>query len=207
MGSGSSETDARSVLEALERYVATRSVPTPALAARPCAPEVVFRPRHSGRLLGNLLVTRGYIVDSDLEYALAHQARVGARLGEIVVRLGLISDRALVEVLAEQLRMPIVDIAATEIDRATARRLPSAAALRLHAVPIRMTDGSVDVAIADPTDDKAVDELVRTLGGPVRLLLATAAGIDAAIHRVWGLQRPTLEPVAVTNVDDFVPAR
>ena len=141
--------------------------------------------RHSGRLLGNLLLTRGFIVESELRYALARQATTGGPIGQILVDLGLITDRDLVELLAEQLRMQVIDLTRVECDRATLSRLSKRDARRFSALPLRLVDGQMDVVIADPTDDRAVAELMAILGAPLRLFLATRADIDAAVDRYY----------------------
>jgi Type II secretion system (T2SS), protein E, N-terminal domain len=141
--------------------------------------------RHSGRLLGNLLLTRGFIVESELRYALSRQATTGDPIGQILVDLGLITDQDLVELLAEQLRMQVIDPARVVCDREMLARLPEAEARRLGALPIRLAEGQIDVAIADPSDDKVVAELMSLLGGRLRLFLATRAAIDAAIDRLY----------------------
>jgi Type II secretion system (T2SS), protein E, N-terminal domain len=145
----------------------------------------VIGARHSGRLLGNLLLTRAYIVESELDYALQRQASTGGALGEILVDLGLITERDLVHLLAEQLRMEVVDPARIEGDPAILALLPGSDARQRAALPWRRIDEHIDVAMADPTDGDAVAELMRLLGGPLRLYLAPRADIEAAVDRLY----------------------
>jgi MshEN domain len=147
---------------------------------------VVIGARHTGRLLGNLLLTRAYLVEAELRFALERQATTGESLGEILVDLGLITERDLVHLLAEQLRMEVVDPTRIEGDPATLALLPKSEAQRRAALPFRRVDEHIDVAMANPTDGEAVAELMRLLGGPLRLFLATRADIDAAVERIYG---------------------
>jgi hypothetical protein len=142
--------------------------------------------RHSGRLLGNLLVTRGFLVEAELDYALARQASAGDPIGEILVDLGLITERDLVELLAEQLRMEVVSLDRIEVDRALLALVPPAEARRRAALPLRRVDGHIEVAIADPSNAAAIAGLMVMLGAPLRLFLATRADIDAAVDRLYG---------------------
>jgi hypothetical protein len=158
---------------------ATATTGSPAVAA------AVVGARHSGRLLGNLLLTRGFLVESELQFALAKQASTGEPIGQILVDLGLITDRDLVELLAEQLRMHVIDLTRVERDRSTLALLPKATARRLAAIPLRRIDGQLDVALADPTDAEAIEELTRLLGSSLRLFLASRAEIDAAVDRLY----------------------
>src|SRR5262249_45033613 len=89
--------------------------------------------RHTGRLLGNLLVTRGFVLESELQYALSLQGDSGQPIGQILVQLGLISERDLVELLAEQRRMQVLDPARVDCDAELLARLPKADAHRLNA--------------------------------------------------------------------------
>jgi hypothetical protein len=164
-------------------------VDTPAAQAVPIPPAHVGQvvgARHTGRLLGNLLVTRGFIVESELSYALARQATTGGPIGQILVDLGLITDRDLVELLAEQMRMQVMDLSRADSDRVLRNLVPKADARRLAALPLKRVDGQIDVAIADPTDENAVAELMNRLGAPLRLFLATRADIDSAVDRIYG---------------------
>jgi hypothetical protein len=162
---------------------ASKSTATP--ATDPTEDGGVEGARHTGRLLGNLLVTRGFVHESELQYALSLQAQSGHPIGQILVQLGLITDRDLVELLAEQRRMQVVDAARVSCDNELLARLPKADAHRLCALPIRLLGGQIEVAIADPSNGNAIAELMSLLGGRLRLFLATRASIDAAIDRVY----------------------
>jgi hypothetical protein len=204
----SREDEARDIAERLAALVASRKAEggTPAAAAPPApiaappapvpapAPEPAATPaadadvpgtRHSGRLLGNLLVTRGFVLESELQYALSLQAQSGHPIGQILVELGLIKESDLVELLAEQRRMQVMDPAKVVCDAELLARLPKADAHRLGALPVRLADGQIDVVIADPSNGNAIAELMNLLGGRLRLFLATRAAIDDAIERVY----------------------
>jgi hypothetical protein len=125
-------------------------------------------------------------VDSELRYALARQAATGGPIGQVLVDLGFITDRDLVELLAEQLRMHVIDLERVNCQRAVLTRLTKSDARRLAALPLRVVDAQIEVAMADPTDEDAVTELMDRLGAPLRLFLATRADIDAAVDRLYG---------------------
>jgi hypothetical protein len=179
------EQEAILIAERLAALVESRRAGSTPPSSAPRSSDVVGA-RHSGRLLGNLLLTRGFVVEAELRYALARQASTGDPLGEILVDLGLITDRDLVELLAEQLRMQVVDLRRVDFDRATVALVSKHDAHRLGVLPIRQVEGRIEVAIADPYDEDAVDELMRRLGAPLRFLLATRADIDAAADRLYG---------------------
>jgi MSHA biogenesis protein MshE len=136
-------------------------------------------------LLGNLLVLRGLIVQSELEAALARQERSGERLGAILVAAGYISEQDLVEMLADQYRMPTIDLGRTRLDPTAIGSLSRNDARRYRAVPVRFHHSGVDVAIADPADARTVEFLIHALHAPVHLYLAPLVDINAAIDRVF----------------------
>ena len=172
------------VLDALEQLAARRRVGD-TVASRDGSP------RHSGRLLGNLLVLRGYIVADELQSLLEHQASSGKRLGEIAVETGLISERVLAELLAEQQRLPVIDLARTRIDRARLRaRSRTGEARRMRALPTRrQRNGCIEVAIADPTNRDVLERLHELLSSSLRLGVAPASMIDGTLEDIWHASR------------------
>jgi len=158
-----------------------RSVLSAEITTGPMPLAQVVGARHSGRLLGNLLVDRGCLTSDEIQYALTKQHDSGMPLGQILVELGLLDERVLLELLAEQLRMETIDLRRTTIDRAICVLLPEGDARRLCAVPVSRTGRQIDVAIANPTNNAVVRELVETLCAPVRLLLASRSEIEATI--------------------------
>jgi hypothetical protein len=143
-------------------------------------------PRHSGRRLGTLLTTRGYLVQSELDFALARQAATGERLGEIVVQLGLVAEHVVVELIAEQLRIDVLDISKVRIDVEAARRLAEPDARRLSAIPIREdADASLVVAVADPARPHLVTDLTHLLHVPIHVLATTRGTVDELIRRAY----------------------
>ncbi len=169
--------EAAQILAELERIVALRR-------ARSTAEHLVSGPRHSGRLLGTLLVTRGFLMPDELAHALAVQQQSGERLGEVLKRLRLIEDNDLAELLAEQLRLDTIRLDRVSVDVAIARLLPKNEMRARAAFPFRRRDAHIDVALADPTDEVTVALLVQALGGPIRLYVTTRADVEAALDRL-----------------------
>ena len=160
--------------------------PMPAESGMPVEfPSEVVGARHSGRLLGTLLVLRGYVTPADVQRALAKQRDLGLPLGRTLVELGLLDERALTDALAEQLRIETIDLGRTTIDPSMRDLIAQEEARRLCALPIRRTPDGIDVAVGDPTDCAAVGDIVRILCAPVRLFLAAPNDIVAAIDQFY----------------------
>lgn len=142
------------------------------------------------RRIGELLVEAGVISREQLSDALAHQREHGGRLGTNLVELGMIDEQMLAKELARQLSIP--SATAAQIDRAEAgaRKLLSAKlAERLRAVPIRDDAGKLWVAMADPTDTNAVNEVSKATGRKIRPMVAPELLISYGLERHYQVKR------------------
>jgi type IV pilus assembly protein PilB len=139
--------------------------------------------------LGSLLVRERLLTPEQLEQALAEKERTGGRLGEIVVNRGWAEQHDVARALAEQHGLEFVDLAKTHLEPAAASLLPEKFALRYDALPIRFVDEDVVlVAVSDPTNVVASDDLRLALGLNVRLAVAPASDLHSTIARVYKAQ-------------------
>jgi hypothetical protein len=136
--------------------------------------------------LGALLMRKGLVTNAELDRAL-EQRESGELLGEALVRLRLCFEADIARVLAEQANVDFVDIGVTSVDYRAVELLPFQHAERLRAIPLRLhPDGTVSVAVADPTDETLLAELKLALGCPVRLLVTT----PSALRQAWATAYP-----------------
>jgi DNA-binding response OmpR family regulator len=110
-------------------------------------------------LLGALLVKAGVLDQGQLAQALAHQTVYGGRLASICLHLGLADERALAVVLSRATGVPFLVLSRSAIPVAVARELPFTAATKLQALPLRRDGRTLQVALANPRDVSALDEL------------------------------------------------
>jgi type IV pilus assembly protein PilB len=137
---------------------------------------------HPWPALGDLFVREGLVRKEDLEAALVAQRGSGLRLGEILVEKGLVTRTQVARVLAEQHELPFIELAESDMEIEAATRLPEDLARRYTALPVSLEpDGSLLVAVADPTNVLHSDELRLALGVPLRFGVAAPDAIDAAI--------------------------
>jgi Type II secretion system (T2SS), protein E, N-terminal domain len=106
--------------------------------------------------LGLLLSQAGLLAPGEVDFALARARSEGRRLGEIVIEYGLVSSSDVIRLVAEQRGLPFFDIAPLAVDPAAAKLLPIDFAHSLKTLPIGFVRGLPVVALADPTDDKAM---------------------------------------------------
>ncbi|HET6915415.1 MAG TPA: ATPase, T2SS/T4P/T4SS family [Acidimicrobiales bacterium] len=148
----------------------------PALGAEPAAPT-------DDELLGTLLVDAGLLTREACEKALACRQDRGEDLARILMDDGLVSETDLVATLAKHLRLEFVDLNEYPIDAAAARLISDSMARRYMALPIGWYEGRLIVAMADPSNVFAVDDIRTVTGAEIRIAVATGGSVLAAIGR------------------------
>lgn len=136
--------------------------------------------------LGSLLAREGLISNEQLELALIDQQGTGLRLGELLVQWGWAASDAISRALAEQYDMEFLDLDGAKIDPAAVERLSAKDARNHDAIPIRfLEDGRLLVAVTDPADVGACDELRSLLGAAIRLVVADQTELHRALAREY----------------------
>jgi EAL domain-containing protein (putative c-di-GMP-specific phosphodiesterase class I) len=143
------------------------------------------------RALGQILVSNGLLSPAELERALELHRQSGRSLGRELIARGMIEEPELVRALAEQLGLEYVDLAEVRPDPAVTALLSRTLAERYRAIPIAARDGAVLIAMSDPTNVFALDDIRTITGCEVRPVVATATDIEAAI----GWLSPSILPV------------
>jgi len=121
-----------------------------------------MRPRLKMRL-GDLLVQDGIITESQLQQALADQKQNGRKLGVTLIDLGFISEHDLLEFLARQLNIPLLDLSDKRIPENVVNLVPEVQARRHRALVVEADESSALVAMSDPADLAAVDAISQFL--------------------------------------------
>ena len=135
--------------------------------------------------LGSLLLTEKIITAEQLNIALEEQHKTNEKLGDVLIQLGFINEAALTGFLAQQLKIPFVELKWYRLKPEVIRELPEHAARRCLAIPIDRVKGDFLVAISDPTDITAVDEVSKLLKRKIRFVAAKKQDILYAIDHVF----------------------
>jgi type IV pilus assembly protein PilB len=144
---------------------------------------------HPWPALGALLLRDGALSVEQLEQALRDKDTSGKRLGEILVDRGFVTPTQVSRVLAEQHELPFIDLVRDPIDVGAAGLLGETLARRYGAIPVRfLADGAVLVAVSDPTNVVAADDLRIALGAAVRVGVASAEAISKAITKMYAAE-------------------
>jgi type IV pilus assembly protein PilB len=143
--------------------------------------------KRKSKQLGQILIELGYITQDQLEQALAEHQRTPKSLGRVLIDLGMIKEGDLVRALAEQVGLEFVDLAEHPIDPTATTLLPEALARRYRAIPIGERDGKLLVAMSDPANVYALDDIRTITNRDVQPLVATAADVERAIQKYAGM--------------------
>lgn len=154
--------------------------------------------------IGDLLVQKGLVTKLQLKKALQAQRLYGGKLGTNFVELGFISDTDLANVLSQQLNLPPATVNDFEgIPRPVLDLVDKSFAAEHKLIPLKV-DQKIKVAICDPTDLKAIDELGFKLGKGINVVIAPEIWIVAALERFYGIQRKVRYIQIDESDDNFV---
>jgi type IV pilus assembly protein PilB len=156
------------------------------VAADPAYVHADHEPAEGRLLLGMLLVRDGHITIEALEQGLTEKERTGKLLGQALVELGLISTGTLAQALAEQHGLDYLDLSVVEIEGEAAVLLPENVARRYKALPVKFLDDTVVlVAVADPTNMLAQDDIRLALGRNTKIAVAESDLLERAISKTY----------------------
>lgn len=155
--------------------------------------------------LGQLLVDAGLAGQEQIDSALLEGSQTGERLGETLVRHGVVSEEDIAKTLALQWELGFVDRASISFDPSALALISREEAQRLEAIPTRVQDGNVVVAVAEPTENRLA-ALKTAIGENSLVVVVPRSALEAALSSELLASRPSLgfEPEApVSSVLDL----
>jgi type IV pilus assembly protein PilB len=136
--------------------------------------------------LGELLLRDGVVTAEQLAACLAERDTDGGRLGEILIRHAIATPGQIARALAEQHGLDYLELMRFELDPEATSLLPENVARRLSALPVAFAeDGVAIVAVTDPTDMMASDDLRLALGNNIRLAVVSGPDLGRTLDRVF----------------------
>lgn len=135
--------------------------------------------------LGEILVSEGLITKDQLDGALAVQSSSGRMLGRILVDQGVLSEGQLVKALATQIGLPFIDLTEHAVDGSVIALVPGQVCRHHRVLPVAVEGGHLILAMSDPANVVARDDIRTRTGMDVRVVVATRNDIDAAIDRIY----------------------
>lgn len=143
--------------------------------------------------IGQTLVGKGLLSPEQLQRAMEMQQREGLRLDRAVIQLGFLTEMQMLELLGEQLHLPIVSLEEVTIDNQTLKSLPPRFVYRKRLVPISRENGTLRVAMSDAFDNYVLDEIRLVTGLQIEQVLAPAPEIEKLIKTHYGVGGDTVE--------------
>ena len=138
--------------------------------------------------LGDVLTKSGTISQEQLDQALVLQKQSGKRLGTVLIDEGIIQEQQLIQALTDQLGVEYIDLNAIDIPAELVRMVPKSLAKKYAAVPVRASRSDLFLAMADPLNFVAVEEISTVSRRHVIPMIATEGAVQRAIHNLYGSQ-------------------
>jgi type IV pilus assembly protein PilB len=136
--------------------------------------------------LGERLIAAGLITESQLDLALREQRRKSLPLGKVLVELGLVPAERISDFLAQAAQSRRIHFSQLKLDRAVVDLIPRDLARRFRAVPVSQVNGTLTVAMADPSNVLAIDALGQVTGKHIDVVTATERDILNALDHLDG---------------------
>ncbi len=156
-----------------------------------------------GMMLGQMLINMDLISNQELDAALSEQIQSGKKLGQILVQQGIMSEAQLMETLECMLDIPRVKISNIDIDIEAIKLVSPAIIKQYKIMPICRCNGSITVAMADPLNLQAIDDIRMSSGLEVTPLIASVQELDMAIQQYMAFKTdPNLEKLIGEFTDD-----
>lgn len=142
----------------------------------------------SRKKIGELLIEANFITQDQLLEALEVQRTTGQKLGQILIEKEFVTEEKLYETLSHKLGCTFVDLENYSVDSDAVNKITQSLALKHMAVPIAIEDGRLKVAMVDPTNIIAIDDIMLYSNMRVTAVLATEKAIMDIINRYFGKQ-------------------
>src|SRR3954466_15476485 len=135
--------------------------------------------------LGELLVRENLISLSQLQKAQEEQRKNGSRLGYSLTKLGIINEEELTTFLSKQYGVPSINLGEFEISAEVIQLVPPELAKRHQLIPVNRAGATLIVAMSDPSNIYAIDDLKFLTGYNIEVVVASEVAIDEAINRYY----------------------
>ncbi|HEY4706277.1 MAG TPA: type IV-A pilus assembly ATPase PilB [Thermodesulfobacteriota bacterium] len=151
--------------------------------------------------IGELLLRERLITPDQLKKAIDEQKKSGGRLGFNLTKLGYITEKDLTAFLSRQYGIPTIDLSAQEVDHEIVKLIPEDVAQKYQVIPVSRTGSTLVVAMADPSNIFAIDDIKFLTGYNVEPLVASDSAVKSAIEKYYESTDMGLEGV-LTEFDE-----
>jgi type IV pilus assembly protein PilB len=142
-------------------------------------------PQQKRKMLGEMLMAEGLLSREQLERALAEQRQHGGRIGAILKGLGLVTEEDIIKVLAKQMGIQHLVLANVVVDPEVTKIIPETLARRYQVLPLYKKDKTLTLAMVDPLNVFAIDDIRRVTGMEIQPVVVTESDVMKAIDRYY----------------------
>ncbi len=153
--------------------------------------------------LGELLVNAGLIANEQLEQAMGVQAKEGGRIGHTLIKLGFVKEDDITQFLSKQYGVPAINLSKLHVDGSVIKLVPSEVANKYHVLPVNRQGATLTLAMVDPTNVFAIDDIKFMTGYNVEPVVASEMAIEEAIREYYG----TTSAIELKKVMDDIQLR
>jgi type IV pilus assembly protein PilB len=139
--------------------------------------------------LGELLLKENMVTPQQLQEALTHQKMNGGKLGKAFVSLGYVRDEEITSLLSRQYGVPSINLDHFEVDPAIIKIIPAETSRKYQILPLSRSGATLTIAMADPTNVFAMDDIKFMTGYNVEPVVASETSLDDAIEKYYGSTR------------------
>ena len=151
--------------------------------------------------VGRLLVSAKLITEEQLQQALLTQKKEGGRFGKILIRMGLVDETQMAKFFSQQWGVPSVDLNKIEIDPLVVKLIPADMVRKHLVLPIKRLGTTVSLAMVDPTDVFAIEDIKFITGYNVEPIIATESALIEKIEKHYGKGPTTIEKMSTALVE------
>src|SRR5712664_472589 len=152
------------------------------------------------RRLGDLLVAEGLVKQEELQRALAEQKGTTEKLGSVLVRLKLVNEEQLTGFLSRQYGIPSITLSQLDIDPGLLRLVPPQIAKKYEVLPVKRAANTLTLAMADPTNVFALDDVSFMTNLQVLPVVASQASIRRALDKNYEAAQPASMSDMMTEI-------
>ena len=150
--------------------------------------------------IGELLLKEKRITPDQLQQALNHQKTKGGKLGYNLVKMGFVKDEEITALLSKQYGVPSINLAQFELDPAVVKLIPPDTAQKYQIVPLSRSGATLTIAMTDPTNVFAMDDIKFMTGYNVEPVVASETAVVEAIERYYPANNGNGKIAAVKDV-------
>ena len=138
--------------------------------------------------LGEILLEAGLVTEEQIQKALELQKGTGMKLGEILTREGFVADEQIMKVIETQFGIQYIDITKVYIDAEAVKMVPEELCRKYTIVPIEVMNGEITLAMKDPLDYYAIEDIKLFIVLPIKPVISSEAAILATVEKYFGKQ-------------------